>query len=129
MLTGDTVKLGDPTPVRDWLYAADHVDAYIACFEHPEKSIGESFNFCSGTTVTVRDLAEKLRAMTGFEGQILWDTFPRRPLDIQVLQGDASKAKSFLGWAPKVSLDEGLRRTIDFWRKKLAATNELAARS
>ena len=60
--------------------------------------------------------------MTGFRGQILWDTIPRRPLDIQVLYGDAAKAKSVLGWQAKVSLNEGLRRTIDFWRKKLAGS-------
>ena len=60
--------------------------------------------------------------MTGFQGQILWDTIPRRPLDIQVLYGDSTKAKSVLGWEAKVSLNEGLRRTIDFWRKKLAGS-------
>jgi nucleoside-diphosphate-sugar epimerase len=58
--------------------------------------------------------------MTGFRGQILWDTIPRRPLDIQVLYGDSTKAKSVLGWEAKVSLNEGLRSTIDFWRKKLS---------
>ena len=68
-------------------------------------------------------LADKMRAMTGFHGQILWDTIPKRPLDIQVLYGDSAKAKSVLGWEPKVSLDEGLRRTADFWRKKLAASS------
>ena len=65
-------------------------------------------------------LAEKARTITGFRGQILWDTIPRRPLDIQVLYGDSAKAKSVLGWEAKVSLDEGLRRTSDFWRKKLS---------
>ena len=67
-------------------------------------------------------LAERVRDLTGFRGQILWDTIPRRPLDIQVVYGDASKAKSVLGWQCKISLDEGLRRTIDFWRKKLAGS-------
>jgi len=120
MLRGDVVKLGDSTPERDLLYIDDHVDAYLTCMARPEASIGQVFNFCTGEKHTVRDLAEKLRDMTGFRGQILWDTIPRRPLDIQVLYGDAAKAKSVLDWHAKVSLDEGLRRTIDFWRKKLA---------
>ena len=68
-----------------------------------------------------------MKKLTGFRGQILWDTIPRRPLDIQVLYGDASKAKSMLGWQPKFSLDEGLRLTIDFWRKKLAETDTARA--
>jgi nucleoside-diphosphate-sugar epimerase len=122
MLRDDVVKLGDPTPERDLLYIDDHVDAYLTCMAKPGASIGKTFNFCTGEKHTVRDLAEKLREMTGFKGQILWDTIPRRPLDIQVLYGDAAKAKSVLGWQVKVSLDGGLRRTIDFWRIKLGGS-------
>jgi nucleoside-diphosphate-sugar epimerase len=119
MLRGDTVKLGDPTPERDLLYVEDHVNAYLTCFNHP-KAIGQAFNFSTCDKVTVSDLAEKMRALTGFKGQILWDTIPRRPLDIQVLYGDSTKAKSVLGWKPEFTLDEGLRLTMEFWRKKLA---------
>lgn len=123
MLQGNTVKLGDPTPERDLLYIDDHVDSYLICFAKPQASIGQPFNFCTGERLTVQALADKMRAMTGFRGQILWDTIPKRPLDIQVLYGDSAKAKSVLGWEAKVSLDEGLRRTADFWRKKLAASS------
>jgi nucleoside-diphosphate-sugar epimerase len=122
MLRGDVVKLGDPTPERDLLYIDDHVDAYLACFAKPQVSLGQVFNFCTGERLAVRALADKMCAITGFRGQILWDTIPRRPLDIQVLYGDATKAKSVLGWEAKVSLDEGLRRTADFWRKNLAGS-------
>lgn len=129
MLRGDVVKLGDPTPERDLLYIDDHVDAYLACFGKPEASLGQVFDFCSGEKITVLSLAEKLRGVTAFHGQILWNTIPRRPLDIQVLYGDATKAKSVLGWAPKVSLDEGLRRTADFWQKKIAGSEKASRAS
>ena len=128
MLRGDVVKLGDPTPERDLLYIDDHIDAYLTCLAKPEASIGQVFNFCTGEKLAVRALAERVRDLTGFRGQILWDTIPRRPLDIQVVYGDASKAKSVLGWQFKISLDEGLRSTIDFWRKKLAGS-ECATRA
>jgi len=128
MLRGDVVRLGDPTPERDLLYVDDHVDGYLSCFAKPKASIGEVFNFCTGQKLTVQALVDKLRAITGFRGQVLWDTIPRRPLDIHVLYGDSTKAKSILGWEPKVSLDEGLRRTTDFWRKKLAGS-EYAVRA
>jgi nucleoside-diphosphate-sugar epimerase len=85
-------------------------------------SIGQVFNFCTGDKVAVRVLADKMRSITGFRGEVCWDTIPRRPLDIQVLCGDATKAKTVLGWEAKVSLEEGLRRTADFWRKKLAGS-------
>jgi nucleoside-diphosphate-sugar epimerase len=123
MLQGNTVKLGDPTPERDLLYIDDHVDSYLICFAKPQASIGQTFNFCTGEKLTVQALADKMRAMTGFRGQILWDTIPKRPLDIQVLYGDSAKAKSVLGWEAKVSLEDGLRRTADFWRKKFAASS------
>lgn len=119
MIRGDVVKLGDPTPERDLLYVEDHVDAYLTCLNHP-KAIGQTFNFATGEKITVQALGEKMREMTGYRAQIQWDTIPRRPLDIQVLYGDATKAKSVLGWKPKVSLDEGLRMTMEFWRKKMA---------
>jgi nucleoside-diphosphate-sugar epimerase len=121
MLSGDEVKLGDPTPVRDFLHVDDHIEAYLSCFDQPELSIGEVFVFCTGRKFSVHEVAEKLREITGFRGQILYDTMPRRPLDIQVMCGDASKAKTILNWQPKISLEEGLRRSVEFWRKKLVS--------
>jgi nucleoside-diphosphate-sugar epimerase len=126
MLRGETVKLGDPTPERDLIYVEDHADAYLACLDNP-KAIGEAFNFATGDKITVKALAEKLKELTGFRGEILWNTIPRRPLDIQVMYGDASKAKSVLGWQPKVTLEEGLRRTIDFWRRQLVDAGTIRA--
>ncbi len=126
MLRDDVVKLGDAAPERDLLYIDDHVDAYLTCLAKPEASIGQVFNFCTGVRTSVRTLAEKMRAITGFRGEILWNTIPRRPLDIQVVYGDAGKAKSVLGWEAKVKLDEGLRRTADFWRKNLAGSERAA---
>jgi len=125
MIQGNEVKLGDPTPERDLLYIDDHVDAYLRCLAKPQLSIGQVFNFCAAERISVRALAEKARAITGFCGKILWDTIPRRPLDIQVLYGDAAKAKSVLGWKARVSLDEGLRRTADYWRTKLSESERL----
>ncbi|HUK31270.1 MAG TPA: NAD(P)-dependent oxidoreductase [Candidatus Acidoferrum sp.] len=126
MLRGNTVKLGDPTPERDLIYVDDHVDAYLTCLDNP-KAIGGVFNFATGEKITVQVLAEKMRDLVGFRGEILWNTIPRRPLDIQVLYGDATKAKSVLGWQAKVSLEEGLRRTIDFWRKKMTGSDTVRA--
>jgi dTDP-glucose 4,6-dehydratase len=128
MLRGDTVKLGDPTPERDLIYVEDHVGAYLSCLNHP-KALGQTFNFGSGEKITVRAVAEKLAALTGHKGQILWNTIPKRPLDIQILYGDSTKAKNVLGWTPKVSLDEGLRLTMEFWKKKLAGADSGRART
>lgn len=118
MLHGKTVKLGDPTPARDFLYVDDHVDAYLTCLDNP-KAIGEIFNFCTGREVSIRELVELISKLTGFKGEIHWNTIPARPLDIKKLVGSHDKATRVLGWRPKYTLEEGLRRTIDFWRSKL----------
>jgi nucleoside-diphosphate-sugar epimerase len=127
MLSSETVRLGDPSPERDLLYIDDHVDAYLACFQNSGPAVGQVFNFCTGERITVRALAEKVRDLTGFSGQIVWNTIPPRPLDIRVMYGDAGKARSVLGWQPKTTLDEGLARTIRFWREKLAGSEQVAS--
>jgi nucleoside-diphosphate-sugar epimerase len=125
MLRGDLVKLGDPTPERDLLYVDDRVEAYLSCLNHPN-AIGQAFNFATGELITVRALAEKMREITGFKGQVQWDTIPRRPLDIHILYGDSTKVKNILEWSPKVTLDVGLRRTAEFWQGKMSVEKSRA---
>lgn len=107
-----TVTLGDPNPIRDLLYVDDHVQGYLSVFSQ-EMALGESFNLCTGVGINIQALTSKIASLTEFQGSILWNTIPDRPLDIQVLVGDNSKVKKMFGWSPKVSLDEGLRRTVD----------------
>ena len=118
MLQGKTVKLGDPTPIRDFLYIDDHVNAYLTCLDNP-KARGEVFNFCTGRGVSIRELVELISQLTGFEGGIQWNTIPARPLDIKKLIGSYEKAKRVLGWQPKYSLEEGLKKTVNFWKDKI----------
>ncbi|MCD6562698.1 MAG: GDP-mannose 4,6-dehydratase [Thermoproteales archaeon] len=118
MLTSDVVKLGDPTPVRDFIYVDDHVNAYLTCLGN-EKAIGEIFNFCTGKKNKLIDVVDLISKLTDFEGDVKWYTIPARPLDIKVLYGDYSKAKNMLGWYPKYSLEEGLKLTTRYWKKKL----------
>ncbi len=126
MLRGDDVKLGDPTPVRDLIYVDDHVGAYLSCLGN-EKAIGEVFNFSSGRGITVQGVLDLLKQITGFRGEIIWDTIPRRPLDIQILCGDSTKAAKVLGWHPTVTLEKGLRLTVDYWRQKISSSVEQLA--
>jgi nucleoside-diphosphate-sugar epimerase len=118
MLQGKTVKLGDPTPERDLMYIDDHVNAYLMCLVN-EKAIGDVFNFCTGREVSIKELVELISGITGFRGEIQWNTIPARPLDIKRLVGSHDKATRVLGWRPKYTLEEGLRKTVDFWRSKL----------
>lgn len=121
MLQDEIVRLGDPTPIRDFEYIDDHVNSYLTCL-HNSKAIGEVFNFCTGRGTWIKQLVELISELTDFEGEVIWNTIPTRPLDIKELIGDYSKAKRLLGWQPKFTLNEGLRQTVDFWRASLEAT-------
>jgi nucleoside-diphosphate-sugar epimerase len=115
MLRDVQVRLGDPKPVRDLLYIDDHLGAYLVCLGNP-KAIGEVFNFCTGRGISIGELVVLLREYTGFQGEVVWDAIPARPLDIPVLMGDSSKADQVLGWRHRVPLEEGLRLTVEYWR-------------
>jgi|TARA_B100001971_G_scaffold196540_1_gene204462 dTDP-glucose 4,6-dehydratase len=119
MLQQKLVELGDPKPVRDLEYVDDHVNSYMTCLNN-DKAIGEVFNFCTGRGISIAQLVELIKELTGFEGKFIWNTIPSRPLDVDTLRGDNSKAKRLLGWAPRFTLEEGLQLTIDFWKKKFA---------
>lgn len=118
MLQGKTVRLGDPTPARDFIYVDDHVDAYLTCLNNP-KAKGEVFNFCTGRDITIKELIGLISKLTGFKGKVQWNTIPARPLDIKKLVGSYEKAKKVLGWRLKYTLEEGLKKTIEFWESKL----------
>ncbi|MGA1975070.1 MAG: SDR family NAD(P)-dependent oxidoreductase [Conexivisphaerales archaeon] len=120
MLTDGGVRLGDPTAMRDFLYVDDHVDAYLKCLGNP-RALGEVFNFCTGRGVSIAQLIELLRGLTGFQGDVVWNTIPARPLDIKVLVGDSGRARDKLGWTPRFKLEEGLQRTVEYWRSRLGA--------
>lgn len=119
MLQGKEVRLGDPKPVRDFMYVEDHLNAYLTCLDD-SRAIGHILNFCTGRGVTISQLVKIIGDLTGYEGEVFWNTIPKRPLDIDVLVGDNSKAKNLLGWEPKYSLEDGLRLCVDYWRDKVA---------
>jgi len=114
----ETLKLGDPLPVRDLMFREDHVDAYLSVFGNPEQSIGEVFNFCTGEGYAILELVNLISEKTGFKGCVNWNTIPKRPLDIDTLIGDPVKAQQILKWQSKYSLSKGLDLTISELRNQ-----------
>ncbi len=113
------IKLGDPTPVRDFVFEPDLLAAYVLAAESNNKKIlGESINIGTSKAVSIRELAKKVSKITGYKGKIKWNSFPKRALEIPRLQVDNAKAKKLLGWQPKVSLDKGLKITASFYKKE-----------
>lgn len=119
MIAGEEeIRLGDPEPVRDLLYVDDHVNGYLSAIGK-KQAVGETFNICTGEGVTIEKLVALCKDVTGWDGDVKWNTIPRRPLDIHTLIGNPNKAAMTLGWLPRVSLRNGLTRAADHWKKIL----------
>jgi len=102
---------GDGSQTRSFCYVDDLIEGIIRLFEHGG---ADPTNIGNPREFTVRQLAERVLALTGSKSDIV-----ERPLpvdDPQVRQPDIALARETLGWEPKVSLDEGLRRTIEYFR-------------
>ena len=108
----EIIVWGDGSPTREFLYVEDAAEGILLA---SEKYNGpDPVNLGSGYEISIRDLVEMIARLTGFEGELVWDTSkpngqPRRGLDV-------SRADTFFGFRAGTPLDEGLRRTIEWYK-------------
>ena len=113
-LGADSIEVwGTGSASREFLYVSDCARAIVLAAERYEKA--DPVNIGSGMEISIRDLVEKIAGMTGFGGEIRWDPTkpdgqPRRCLDV-------SRAEREFDFRASTSFDEGLRRTIDWYRQ------------
>ena len=114
-LAKEKIFLGSLHPTRDYTYVKDVVEGFIKVAESP-KSVGEVINIGSNFEVSIGELANKIISLIGKNAEIVTDPVRVRPQDSEVerLWCDNTKAKRLLGWEPKTSLDEGIKKTIDW---------------
>ena len=112
---GDTelVVWGDGSPTREFLYVEDAAEGILTATEKFNGS--EPVNLGSGYEISIKDLAEMIVRLTGFEGKLVWDTSkpngqPRRGLDV-------TRAKEYFGWQARMTFEEGLKNTIEWFRQ------------
>ncbi len=108
----ELVVWGDGSPTREFLYVEDAADGILAATEKYNSS--DPVNLGSGYEISIKDLAEMIVRQTGFSGKLVWDTEkpngqPRRGLDV-------TRAKERFGWSAQVPFEEGMRRTIAWFR-------------
>jgi nucleoside-diphosphate-sugar epimerase len=115
LLRGNELKLGDLTPTRNFSYVDDILDALLLAAES-DRAVGEVVNFGSPRAVTIGELARIIAGLMGREISISFDPELVRPRksEIHRVIADNSKARDLLGWEPRVGLEDGLRRTIDW---------------
>lgn len=114
-LSSDEVRLGSLHPIRDLLYVQDTAEGFIKIAES-KAATGEVINVGSGKEISIGKLASKILQILGKPDNIVIDETRVRPENSEVerLICDYSKAKRLLDWEPTVSLDEGLKRTIEW---------------
>jgi GDP-L-fucose synthase len=107
------VVWGDGSPTREFIYVTDAAEGIALATERYNES--EPVNIGSGFEISIKDLAEKIARMTGFSGELVWDTSkpngqPRRALD-------TSRAREKFGFEAKTDFEAGLQKTIDWYRE------------
>jgi len=108
---------GDGDQIRSWCYIDDMVQGVLLCLEKKE-AVGNVFNIGNprGTT-TINDLAEKIVRLADSKSRIVH--IPKTYVDIELRMPSIEKAKELLGYMPKIDLNEGLKRTIAWYRNQV----------
>jgi len=112
------LMLGALDPTRDFCYVTDTVQAFIELGEAPASAVlGELFNCGLGADIAVGALAARIAELMNVQADILEDPQRLRPKDSEVMQlvCDPSKLRDRTGWRPRVTRDDGLRQTIDWF--------------
>jgi GDP-L-fucose synthase len=107
----EIVVWGDGSPTREFLYVEDAAEGILLAAERYDQT--DPVNLGSAFEISIRDLAETIARLTGFEGRLVWDTSkpngqPRRKLDV-------SRAESAFGFKSRTTFEDGLRRTIAWY--------------
>jgi GDP-L-fucose synthase len=113
--SSEIVLWGTGTPSREFLYVDDAAQAIVLATERYNGA--DPVNIGSGMEITIKDLAQLIAKLTNFKGRLVWDPAqpdgqPRRALDV-------SKAETFFGFRARTPFEEGLRRTINWYKSKL----------
>jgi dTDP-glucose 4,6-dehydratase len=116
-LTGQPITVyGDGKQTRSFCYVSDLIEGIYRLMNSDEH---EPVNIGNPQEITIVEFAERIRHLLGSDVPIVFKPLPQD--DPKQRCPDISKAKRLLGWEPKVNLDEGLRLTLDYFRKQVAA--------
>ena len=111
-LAGENFPMTPGKQERDFIYVEDVVEGMLAAAQAPGIE-GQSLDLGTGQAHTVRQVVERVWAITAAQGHILAGALPYRPAEVMHLAADADRTARLTGWRARVGLGEGLRRTID----------------
>lgn len=115
------IRVGDTSPIRDLTFVEDTVAAFLAIGSSAGVEFGKAYNAGNGKAVTVADLLKMIMEATNCGKAVVQDPQRLRPTnsEVRALLSDSSRLSRETGWRPRVSLPDGLARTIDWWRHRI----------
>ena len=116
LLRGERPQVSSGTREIDWIYIEDVVGAIVAAVDAPA-AVGTTIDVGSGTLMSIRSVVEQLTELVNPRVRPLFGAVPDRPLE-QVRVADTARTTALIGWKPKVPLNEGLRRTVDWYARR-----------
>jgi GDP-4-dehydro-6-deoxy-D-mannose reductase len=114
-LAAPLLAVGNLETRRDITDVRDVVDAYARIIDRGKA--GRIYNVCSGRAWRIRDLLEELLQLSTVPITVETDPSRFRPVDVPVVQGDPTRIRTELGWAPRIGVEQTLRDTLDAWRE------------
>ena len=112
------LAIGNLTAQRDFTDVRDVVRAYRLLALNGKA--GEAYNVCSGTSVSIESIAERLLALSSLSMDLVVDPDLLRPVDLPDLRGNPSKIKKDTGWMPELPLSQTLSDLLEYWRLQLS---------
>ena len=117
LMAGEPPRLSSGTRAVDWVYIDDVVSAFLAAADHRAAlALGRTIDIGSGDLTTIRSVAERLAGLVGHDVVPQFGAEPDRPLERESRAADLGPARELLGWVPETTLDDGLARTVAWFR-------------
>jgi UDP-glucose 4-epimerase len=114
----DTCKLGYKNPYRNFIFIDDLIDAWVTLIDKFDQVANNNFTLGPNNPIQIGEYAKLIANKLEWNGVIEWDTKLARPGEIYLLNSSAEKITRMTGWYPKVTLSDGLDRTIEIWKNK-----------
>ena len=115
-LEGKPVICTEGKQTREFNFVENLVDGFILAAQKDE-ALGKIINLGCGYEISIRDLIERIHGETGATSELRIGAMPYRPTEIWRMFADSSLARTLLGWEPRVSFDQGLHRTVAWYRR------------
>lgn len=109
--------VGNLSAKRDFTDVRDVVKAYGLLVQKGQK--GETYNVGRGNAISIRELLDKILALSTKSIEVKVDTEKLRPVDVPIIEPDVTKINEATGWMPEISLDTTLKETLEYWRKQV----------